>query len=95
MQEHFCDILKLCCRGLREPWYPQGRQFGKDKASIPTDDLIPKLGLVEISSLWHFRPIANTEVYEGSFFPQIIRDWNARPDSLISSAKDPEDSVAK
>ena len=29
----------------------------KGKASIPTDDLIPpkKLGVVEISTLWHFR----------------------------------------
>ena len=31
-------------------------------------------------------PIANTDVYKGSFFPQTIRDWNALPDSLISSA---------
>ena len=27
----------------------------KGKASIPTDDLIPKLDVVEISTLWHFR----------------------------------------
>ena len=27
----------------------------KGKANIPTDDLIPKLGVVEISTLWHFR----------------------------------------
>ena len=27
----------------------------KGKASIPTDDLIPKTGVVEISTLWHFR----------------------------------------
>ena len=40
-------------------------------------------------------PIANTDVYKGSFFPQTIRDWNALPDSLISSAEDAEDSVAK
>ena len=33
-------------------------------------------------------PIANTDVQKGSFFPQIIRDWNALPDSLISSAED-------
>ena len=32
-------------------------------------------------------PIANTDVYKGSFFPQTIRDWNALPDSLISSAE--------
>ena len=56
--------------------------------------LSPKLGVVEISTLWHFR-LANTDVYKGSFFPQTIRDWNALPDSLISSAEDAEDCVAK
>ena len=35
-------------------------------------------------------PIANTDVYKGSFFIQTIRDWNALPDSLISSAEDAE-----
>ena len=25
MQVHSCDTLKLCCRGLRVPWYSQGR----------------------------------------------------------------------
>ena len=40
-------------------------------------------------------PIANTDVYKGSFFPQIIRDWNALPDSLTSSAEDAEDCFAK
>ena len=55
--------------------------------------LSPKLGIVEISTLWHF--IANTDVYKGSFFPQTIRDWNALPDSLISSAEDVENCVAK
>ena len=66
----------------------------KGKASVPTDDLTPKLGVVEISTLWQ-TPIANTDVYKGSFFPQTIRDWNALPDSLISSAEDAEDCVAK
>ena len=42
-----------------------------------------------------FRLLANTDVYKGSFFPQTIRDWNALPDSLISSAEDAEDCVAK
>ena len=27
----------------------------KGKASVPTDDLSPKLGVVEISTLWHFK----------------------------------------
>ena len=37
-------------------------------------------------------PIAlNTEFYKCSFSPQTIRDWNALPDSLISSAEGAED----
>ena len=55
--------------------------------------LSPKLGVAEISTLWHF--IANTDVYKDSFFPQTIRDWNALPDFLVSSAEGPEDCVAK
>ena len=54
--------------------------------------LSPKLGVLEINTQ---TPIANTDVYKGSFFPQTIRDWNALPDSLISSAEDAEDCVAK
>ena len=58
--------------------------------------LSPKLGVVEISTLWHFRlPLLIADVYKGSFFPQNIRDWNGFPDSLISSAEDAEDCVAK
>ena len=30
-----------------------------------------------------------------AFFPQTIRDWNALPYSLISSAEGAEDDVAK
>ena len=40
-------------------------------------------------------PIANTDIYKCSFFPQAIRDWNALPDSLISSAEGAKDGVAK
>ena len=54
-----------------------------------------KLGVVGISTLAFQTPIANTDVYKSSFFPQTIRDWNALPDSLISSAEDAEDCVAK
>ena len=43
----------------------------------------------------HESETANTDVYKGSFFPQTIRDWNALPDSLISSAEDAEDCVTK
>ena len=58
----------------------------KDKASVPTDDLIPKTRHCRNQHSMAFQtPIANTDVYKGSFFPQTIRDWNALPDSLISS----------
>ena len=92
----------------------------KGKASVPTDDLIPKtrrfrnrhsmaflrpdmteklltgtLSLNTNKSMAFQTPIANTDVYKGSFFPQTIRDWNALLDSLISSAEDAEDCVAK
>ena len=68
----------------------------KGKASVPIDDLIPKTRRCRNQHSMAFQtPIANTDVYKGSFFPQTIRDWNALPDSLISSAEDAEDCVAK
>ena len=64
----------------------------KGKASVPTDGLIPKTRRCRRCRNQHSMafqtPIANTDVYKGSFFPQTIRDWNALPDSLISSAED-------
>ena len=67
----------------------------KGKASEPTDDLIPKTRRCRNQHSTAFQtPIANTDVYIGNFFPQTIRDWNALPDSLISSAEDAEDCVA-
>ena len=68
----------------------------KSKASVPTDDQIPKTRRCRNQHSMVFQtPIANTDVYKGSFFPQTIRYWNALPDSLISSAEDAEDCVAK
>ena len=68
----------------------------KGKASVPTDDLIPKTRRCRNQHSMAFQtPIANTDVYKGSFFPQTIRDWSALPDSLISSAEDAEVCVAK
>ena len=59
----------------------------KGKASVPTDDRIPKTRRCRNQHSMAFQtPIANTDVYKGSFSPQTIRDWNALPDSLISSA---------
>ena len=66
------------------------------KASVPTDDLIPKTRCCRNQHSMAFQtPMANTDLYKGSFFPQTIRDWIALPDSLISSAEDAEDCVAK
>ena len=59
----------------------------KGNASVQTDE--------NQHSMAFQTPIANTDIYKDSFFPQIIRDWNALPDSLISSAEDAEDCVAK
>ena len=46
------------------------------KASIPNDDLIPKTrrGRNQHSIVFQ-TPIANTDVYRGSVFPQTIRDY--------------------
>ena len=61
--------------------------------------LSPKLGVVEISTLWHFRlPLLIQmfiKVASSPPPPPTIRDWNALPDSLISAAEDVEDCVAK
>ena len=60
------------------------------------DDLIPLLRRCRNDHSTAYRvPIANTDVYKCSFFPQTIRDWNALPDSLISFAEGTEDGVAK
>ena len=67
----------------------------KGKASVPTDDLIPKTRHCRNQHSMAFQtPIANTDVHKG-IFPQTISDWNALPHSLISSAEDAEDCVAK
>ena len=61
---------------------------------VPTDDLNPKTRRSRNQHSMAFQtPIANTDVYKGSFFPQTIRDWNALPDSLISSAEDANNCV--
>ena len=58
--------------------------------------LSPKLGVVEISTLLHFRLQLLIQMFiKVASSPQTIRDWNALPDSLISSAEDAEDCVAK
>ena len=67
----------------------------KGEASIPTIDLIPLARRCwNYHSMAYQVPIANTNIYKCSFLPQTIRDWNAFPDSLISSAEGAEDGVA-
>ena len=52
----------------------------KGKASVPTDGLIPKTRRARNHHSMAFQtPIANTDVYKGSFSPKTIRDWNASP----------------
>ena len=66
------------------------------KASIPTDDLIPVVRrCTNDHPMAYLVPIANTDIYECSFFPHTVKDWNALPDSLIASAEGAEDGVAK
>ena len=68
----------------------------KGKAMIPTDDLIPKSRLGRNQHSLAFQiPSASKDVYKYSFFPQIIRDWNDLPESLISSCELSDDSVSK
>ena len=68
----------------------------KSKASVPADALIPKTRHCRNQHFMAFQtPISNTDVYKGNFFLQTIRDWYDLPDSLISSAEDAEDCVAK
>ena len=68
----------------------------KGKARIPKDDLIPKTRRGRNQHSLAFQiPSASKDVYQYSFFPQTIRDWNDLPESLISSSELPDDSVSK
>ena len=53
----------------------------KGKATIPTDDLIPKNRRCRNQHSLVFQiPTASKDAYKKSFFPQAIRDWNVLPD---------------
>ena len=68
----------------------------KDKARIPTDDLIPKSRLCRNSHSKAFQlPSASIEAYKCSFFTQTVRDWNDLPDSLFYAAEISDDCVSK
>ena len=38
---------------------------------------------------------ARTDIYKYSFFPDTIKDWNALPAAIISSAESTEDPVSR
>ena len=68
----------------------------KGLARIPAVDLFPQTRRGRNRHSKAFQtPIANTDIYKCSIFPQTIRDWNILPDSQISSADVAEDCVAK
>ena len=68
----------------------------KGKARIPTYDLIPKTRRGRNQHSLAFQiPSASKDVFQYSFFPQTIRDWNDLPESLISSSELSDDSVSK
>ena len=68
----------------------------KGAASIPTNDLVPPITRTRNHHSLAFQiPMAGTDIYKSSFFPQTIRDWNLLTDSLISTSECAVDSVTK
>ena len=68
----------------------------KGAASIPTDDLIPRIRRSRYHhSLTFQTPAARTDIYKGLFLSKTIRDWNARLDPIIISVEGAEDGVAR
>ena len=68
----------------------------KGAASIPTNDLVPPIRRTRNHHSLAFQiPMAGTDIYKSSFFPQTIRDWNLFTDSLISTSECAVDSVTK
>ena len=68
----------------------------KGRASTPCDDLQSPIRRRRNQHPMTFQvPYARTDIYEYSFFPDTIRDWNALPASIISSAENFEDPVAR
>ena len=66
----------------------------KGRASIPCDDLQPLNRRSRNQHPMAFQvPYARTDIYKYSLFPDTIRDWNALPASIISSAESSEDAV--
>ena len=58
--------------------------------------LSPKLGVVEIITLWHFRLLLLIQMFiKVASSPRLTGSGMPTPISLISSAEDAEDCVAK
>ena len=88
-----CESLKKRGRDSRLILLHKGL---KVTASIRTDDLIPPIRHSRNHhSLTFQTPATRTDIYMGSFFPQTIRDWNALPDLIITSAEGAEDGVTR
>ena len=81
---------------VRQSWSIEARSGKglKGKARIPTDDLIPKTRRGRNQHSFQV-PSVSKDVYQYSFFPRTIRDWNDLPESLISSSELSDDSVSK
>ena len=68
----------------------------KGAASIPTNDLVPPIRRTRNHHSLAFQiPMAGTDIYKSSFFPQTIRDWNLVTDSLITASECAVDSITK
>ena len=68
----------------------------KGTASIPTNDLVSLIRHTRNHHSLAFQsPLAGTDIYKSSFFPESIRDWNSLTDSLISASECAENLVAK
>ena len=68
----------------------------KGAARIPTNDLVPPIRRTRNHHSLAFQtPLAGTDIYKSSFFPQTIRDCNFLTDSLISASECAVDSVTK
>ena len=80
-----------------QPVYRQMLYKGlKGAASIPTNDLVPPIRHTRNHHSLAFQTLlAGTDMYNSSFFPQTIRDWNSLTDSPISASECIEDSVTK
>ena len=70
----------------------------KGKSRVPTEDLIlPKTGIAEINTIWHFRHplLVQLNTFKFSFFPQTIKDLTDLHDSMIISAEISDECLSK